>query len=81
MICTIVLPRGEYSNQRLPIWIAGLPDIFQEKISLLMTGLEFTSVYIDDLLCILTCTIDDHLAKLRQVLIRLSDAKVKGECA
>ena len=32
-ICTIVLPWGKYSYKRLPMGIAGLPDIFQEKIS------------------------------------------------
>ena len=57
--------------------IAGLQDTFQEKMSSLMFGLEFIRVYIDDLLCILTSMIDDHLDKLRQVLTQLSDANLK----
>ena len=40
-ICTIVLPWGKYSYLRLPMGIAGLPNIFQEKMSGLMGDLEF----------------------------------------
>ena len=57
--------------------IAGPPDIFQEKMSSLMFGLEFIRVYIDNLLCISISTIDDHLDKLRQALTRLSNANLK----
>ena len=37
-ICTIILPWGKYSYQRLSMGVAGSPDIFQEK----MTGLMAT---------------------------------------
>ncbi len=30
-ICTIILPWGKYSYERIPMGIAGYPDIFQEK--------------------------------------------------
>ena len=40
-ICTVIFPGGKYSYRRLPMEIAGSPDIFQEKISDLMTTLEF----------------------------------------
>ncbi len=30
-ICTIIFPWGKYSYKRLPMGIAGSPDIFQEK--------------------------------------------------
>ena len=76
-ICTIVLPWGKYSYQRLPMGIAGSPDIFQEKMSGLMRELEYVRVYIDDLLTISTGSLDDHLSKLRQVLVRLSMADLK----
>ncbi len=39
-ICTIIFPWGIYSYKRLPMGIAGSPDIFQEKMSDLAT-LEF----------------------------------------
>jgi hypothetical protein len=39
-ICTI-FPWGKYSYKRLPMGIAGSPNIFQEKRSYLMATLEF----------------------------------------
>jgi hypothetical protein len=40
-ICTIIFPWGKYSYKRLPMGIAGSPDIFQGKMSDLMATLEF----------------------------------------
>ncbi len=57
--------------------VAGSPDIFQEKISELMMALEFVRAYIDDLLVITKASLEDHLAKLRLVLIRLQAAGLK----
>ena len=53
-ICTIIFPWGKYSYLRLPMGIAGSPDIFQAKMSELMVALEFIRTYLDDLLCITT---------------------------
>ncbi len=39
-ICTIIFPWGKYSYKRLPMGIAGSPDIFQGKMSELMETLE-----------------------------------------
>ncbi len=50
--CTIIFPWGKYSYKRLPMGIAGSPDIFQSKMSELMLALEFVRTYLDDLLCI-----------------------------
>ena len=57
--------------------VACSPDIFQAKMSELMATLEFIRTYIDDLLCITKGSLDDHLAKLRRVLVRLRDAGLK----
>ena len=57
--------------------IAGSPDIFQEKMSDLMATLEFVRTYLDDLLIITKGSLEDHLEKLRVVLIRLQDAGLK----
>ena len=57
--------------------IACSPDIFQAKMSELMATLEFVRTYLDDLLCISKGNLDDHLAKLRRVLIRLRNAGLK----
>ena len=61
--------------------IACSPDIFQAKMSELMVALEFIRAYIDDLLCITKGSLDDHLSKLRKVLIRLRRAGLKVNAA
>jgi hypothetical protein len=53
------------------------PDIFQEKISMLMVGLEFVRAYIDDVLDLTKGTWSDHLQMLDIVPQRLSDAGSK----
>jgi hypothetical protein len=75
-ICTINFHWGKYSYKRLPMGIAGSPDIFQSKMSELME-----SLYLDDLLCISRSSFEEHLEKLEEVLRCLHDAslKVKAE--
>jgi hypothetical protein len=67
-ICTVIFPWGKYSFKRLPMGIAGFPDIFQEKMPELMEFLEFVRSYLDDLLCISKLSLEDHLDKLEVVL-------------
>jgi transposase InsO family protein len=77
-LCTIVLPWGKYEYCRLPMGLCVSPDIFQEKMSELMAGLDFARAYLDDLLIISTEKgFDKHLEKLEQVLNRLSEAGLK----
>jgi hypothetical protein len=76
-LCTIVLPWGKYEYCRLPMGVAGSPDIFQEKMGILMEGLEFVRTYLDDLLLITKESYDDHLARVEEVLIRLSKAGLR----
>ena len=40
-ICTMILPWGKYFYVRLPMGVAGSPDIFQEKMSDLMQALIY----------------------------------------
>ncbi len=60
-ICTIIFPWRKYSYKRLPMGIAGSPDIFQEKVLELMGTLEYVRAYLDDLLCISKFSLEDHL--------------------
>ena len=53
------------------------PDIFQERMSSLVGGLEFVRTYIDDLLILTKETYKDHLKSLEIVLERLSKAGLK----
>jgi hypothetical protein len=76
-ICTIIFPWGKYSYKRLPMGIAGSPDIFQAEMMKLMESLEYVRAYIADLLCISRNSLEDHLEKLEEVLRRLCDAGLK----
>jgi hypothetical protein len=57
--------------------VACAPGIFQAKMSVLMSTLEFVRAYIDDLLCITKRSFEDHFSKLRVVLTRLQGAGLK----
>ncbi len=76
-ICTIISPWGKYCYKRLPMGIAGSPDIFQAKMMELMESIEHVQAYLDNLLCISRGSLEDHLDKLEEVLKRLCDADLK----
>ena len=76
-LCTVVLPWGKYEYLRLPMGLCNAPDIFQEKMSELMAGLEFARAYIDDLLIISNGDFKEHLEQLEQVLTRIAEANLK----
>jgi len=76
-LCTIVLPWGKYEYLRLPMGLCNAPDIFQEKMSELMEGLEFARAYIDDLLVVSKGDFTDHLDKIESIFSRLSEAGLK----
>ena len=76
-LCTFVLPWGKFEYNALPMGLCSSCDIFQEKMSDLMQGLDFVRTYIDDLLCITSSTYDDHLSKLDKVLEKVQEAGLK----
>jgi hypothetical protein len=76
-ICTVIFPWGKYSYKRLPMGIAGSPDIFQSKMLELMEDLDYVRAYLDDLLCISGSSLEDHLKKLKEVLRCLRNAGLK----
>ena len=59
-ICTIILPWGKYSYQRLPMGVAGSPDIFQEKMSGLISTLQYVGMYMDEIFIILQVDFSAH---------------------
>ena len=77
-LCTIVLvPWGKHEYCCLPTGLSASPDIFQEKTSDLMAGLEFAQAYLDDLLIISNQQgFEKHSQKLEQVL---RDYKLLGK--
>ncbi len=74
---TIVLPWGKCCYKQLPMGVANSPNIFQEKMSDLMTALEFVCTYLDDVLVLTTGTWDNHLRKLYVVFPRIAKAGLK----
>ncbi len=76
-ICTIIFPWGKYSYKRLPMGIAGSPDIFQGKMLELMETLEYVRAYLNDLLFISKLSLEDHLEKLEEVLRQLCGTGLK----
>jgi hypothetical protein len=54
------------------------PDIFQEKMSDLIQGLEFTRAYIDNLLIPSTGSFSQHLEHLDKVLSCLNESGLKS---
>ena len=78
---TIILPWGKYSCMRLPMGVSCSADIIQEKMSGLMEILEYVRVYLDDLLTITKDSLEDHLAKLKHVLIWLQNANLNVNAA
>jgi hypothetical protein len=50
------------------------PDIFQEKVSELMHGLEFARAFLDSLLVVSKDSYENHFVHLEEVFIRLTSA-------
>ncbi len=59
-LCMLIFPWGKYEMQCLPMGLCNLPDIFQEKMSGLMEGLEFVRTYINNLLVTQDKTTPQH---------------------
>jgi len=76
-LCTVIFPWGKYEYLRLPMGLSNSPDIFQEKMSELMQGLEFARAYIDDLLVVSKGSFETHLKHLELVFNRLAEAGLK----
>ena len=53
------------------------PDIFQEKMSELLAGLDTVRVYIDDILHVTKGSFEDHLEKLDAILSQLQSVGLK----
>ena len=76
-LCTITTQWGKYEYQRLPMGLCNSPDIFQEKMSELLTGLDTVRFYIDDILHITKGSFEDHLEKLDEIFHRLDAVGLK----
>jgi hypothetical protein len=75
--CAIITQWGCLSHLRLPMGVSSSANVFQERITELMRGLEFARCHIDDLLIVTKGTYFDHLFKLDEVLRRVRQAGLK----
>ena len=66
-LCTIATPFGLYRYARLPMVILQSPDIAQEVMEAVLTGIPDLEVYIADIACF-SNTFDHHIHTLQQVL-------------
>jgi len=77
-LCPVVLPWGNYEYLHLPMGLCNSPDIFQEKMSELMNGLELARAYLDDLLIISAAGgFTEHRVRLEKVFTRLAESGLK----
>ena len=63
-LCTFILLWIKYRCKPLPMGVANLPDIFQQKMNDLFHGFEFIPTYIDDLLILTKGYWTDHVKAL-----------------
>jgi hypothetical protein len=80
LVCVLLYYPGvniSYEYLRLPMGLCNSPDIFQEKMSELLFGLEFARAYLDDLLVVSRHSIENHFIHLEEVFTRLASAGLK----
>ena len=76
-LCTIVTQWGKYEYQRPPMGLCNSPDIFQEKMSELLIGLDTVHVYIGDLLHVTKVSWTEYLTVLEEMFTRLQKTGIK----
>jgi hypothetical protein len=67
-MCTIITPWGKYEYQRLPMGLCNAPDIFQEKMSELLSDLDSVQVYRDDIPHVTKGSWEEHLEGMDAIL-------------
>ena len=72
-ICIIILPWGKYRYNSLPMGVCIPTDVFQQRLSEILTTVDHLYVFIDDILIIGKGSWDDHLKQIDQVLKILYD--------
>ena len=67
---------GKYQFNRVPFGLAQAPAYFMKLINLVLTGIDFTMGYLDDII-IFSRTEEEHLEHLRIIFERLRQASLK----
>ena len=71
-LCTIATSFGLYRYARLPMGVSTSPDMAQEIMEQVLSNLEDTEVYLDDIAAF-SSHFDSHIALLEKILQRLQD--------
>ncbi|CAF1460993.1 unnamed protein product [Adineta ricciae] len=71
-ILVINTHKGLYRYNRLPFGIASAPSIFQKLMDTMLSGLDGTVAYLDDII-VTGCSELDHLKNLKNVFARIQD--------
>ena len=72
---TFITPQGRYCFRKLPFGISSAPELYQRRMSQILTGLDGVLCHIDDVL-VFGATPTEHETRLTAVLERLSSAGV-----
>ena len=78
-----ITPFGKYEYMKVPFGLAQAPAYFQNLMTKLLNGLQFTLAYLDDVV-IFSENEEQHLKQIQIVLTRLKQANLKlkkSECA
>ena len=81
-LTTFITPFGRYCFQKLPFGISSAPELFQGRMSQILSGLEGVICHIDDVL-IFGANTEEHDSRLAAVLTRLETVGVtlnKDKC-
>eukprot|EP00957_Ditylum_brightwellii_P194385 14804100-Ditylum_brightwellii.AAC.1 len=70
-ILTIIVPWGKYSYQVLPMGVSIATDIFQERMSWILSDIPCAIVYMDDIIVVGSGLLEEHLKDVAQVLKRM----------
>ena len=76
-LTTLSTNKGLYRWTRLPFGVSSAPGIFQETMDKVLSGLECTVCYLDDIM-VGGATEVDHCRNLEAVLLRLSEHGFRG---
>lgn len=75
---TIVTHKGYFRYKRLPFGVNFAPALFQECMDKVLSGLERSIAYLDDIICG-SISADVHMDDVRQTMMRLKIAGLRSE--
>lgn len=73
LLTTFLTPFGRYAYNRLPFGLSSSPEIYSKLVSEVLRGLAGVVVHMDDV-CVWGQTEEEHDARVREVLKRMSEA-------